>query len=195
MFLTGLALAALGAIRAATPSFMPDPELLIREGSEYAAEHYALIARALAIGLFLSCGLAWVAYRVGPARQASTSRPHDALWTVFHESTGPNRTPTGGWAPLRLKNAAGDGATVPIVEIRMRDDVCYRGQVAAVDPGGARADRMIALACPITMDRGNKRTTIDRPWQRLILPLEDVAEMHVAFGVHEPRRAEPRLDK
>lgn len=149
---------------------MPEPARLIRDGSTYVAEEYRLVARAVVAGLAVSCGLAWVAYRVGPAGSNAVSRPNDTLWTVLHESSGSRR------GEPRL------AGVVPVVELRTRDQTLYRGQVAAHDPVGSRSDRMIALAAPIHVSRSSGEfVTIDKPWERIVLPMEEVLEMYVAF--------------
>lgn len=167
--MSGMALAALGGVRAAWPELMPEPARLIMDGSTYVAEEYRLVGRAFVIGVAVSCGLAWLAYRVGPARSKSASRPNDTVWTVLHESAA-------------RPGARGAADVVPVVELRTRDQTLYRGQVAAYDPVGSRSDRMIALAAPVHVSRGScEFVTIDKPWERLAIPMEDILEMYVAF--------------
>lgn len=168
---SGIAIAALAWLRATHAALMPNPGAFIRLPSAYFAAHYRLVFRTLLLEVIVASAVAVLVSEVRGIRlRGRRSRPHDALWTVLHETT---KTPA-----------------VPIVELRMKDDTVFRGELAAIDPAGAVADRFLALAPPIDL-RASPLVEAERlsptRWPRVVLRVDQVLEMYVFFGTRSKR--------
>jgi hypothetical protein len=163
--LTGLSLSVLAAVRAASPGLMPSPGQWLRHPHPYIVEHYRLIIRTLVLEVGLASGLALIAAHVLLPRtwRGTQARPHNTISVVLHETaTEPS---------------------APFVQLRTCHGTLFSGLVAAHDHSGPRADRQIALRPPLAVQRPGDESPHPIPpgWQRVVLPVADVAEMHVAF--------------
>lgn len=127
------------------------------------------MARTVVAELALAGMVAYGMYRLGPSHwREGTSAPHDALF-------------------IALRRTAPD-SSVPYVRLLTNEGITYEGPVTAYDTTGDLAERSIALGKPIRRHSAGATTRIDAPWERVVLPLSRVAEMHIAYMADDDAR-------
>lgn len=144
---------------------MPDVGKLIATPGDYFMLKYRLVARTLLIEVATACLIAVAVYAIPRANRVPRSSSQDALWHVFHSSSGGTKK-----------------ATMPIVELRTTSGKVYKGTVVARDQTGPTDERMLVLARPYRVQRADgSMQRADAHWERVVLPLSTVEEMYVAF--------------
>lgn len=162
--LTGVSIAVLASVRAVAPGLMPSAGQWLGAPHSYVTAHYRLIARTLVLEVGLASCMALIAARGLLPRQwrCSQSRPHSTISVVLHET-------------------ATEPSSVPFVQLRTVQGTLFTGIVASHDASGPRNDRQIALRPPLSVHRPGADTASSLRWPRLVLPVADIAEMHVTY--------------
>lgn len=160
-----------------SPDVIADPRLLLDDAGTYltgdpatgAPAQYRLVARTVVAELALAGLVAYGMYRLGPRHwREGTSTPHDALF-------------------IALRRTAPEGS-VPYVRLLTDEEITYEGLVTAYDTTGDLGERSIALSKPIRRHSAGGTTQIGAPWERIVLPLSRVTEMHIAYAFeNEPK--------
>jgi hypothetical protein len=158
-------------IRYVIPALGPNIGNWIANPHSYLQHHYGSIAVGLAIetgiAIALAVGGSWLI--LGDTRN-STIRPHDSLWTVLHECRPADHP-------------------VPILELRTIDRTTFRGPLVAQDPSGRRVDRHLVLGPPLMRQvDGGVAELIPDGWNRVVVPLETVAQLFVRFAPPTPHQ-------
>ncbi len=163
MVFSSLAFLVLAVARILVPTALPDLGRWIANPHGYFHRHYALIAGAVATEVIVATLLALLGGEVslGGQRRAR-SRPHDALWTLFHE--------------LNPKDS------VPLVEVRTSDGTIFRGPLVAQDSGSPTADRHLVVGPPLWRhEPEGAPQQVAEGWNTVVLPLGSVEQMYVGF--------------
>jgi hypothetical protein len=163
---TALALGILALGRVFVPSWLPAPRSLLHDPSGYIVDHYRLVLRALIAHVGIASLLAFLVGVARYRRRTERQRPFDVVWTIFHETTPRSR---------------------PFLDVLTTDGVWFKGPLSEFDVAGPVADRFIAMRAPIRMRRKGQTqaSVLPEGWERTIIPLDRVAELHVAFAPPE----------
>jgi hypothetical protein len=173
---TGAAIAILAALRTAQPNWVLDYGAWVRTGDYYLHRSYADIATTAALEVVIACTLALV------------------LCAVFAMGRRGERTDADGSVLLGLArrdktHARPQPGSQPMVVARTHDGTLYQGTFCAIDSTADVEHPVLALGAPIVFQRpGQPRAAMPSAWDRLAVPLGDVAEMWLSS---RPSAAQP----
>ena len=170
---TALSLGVIAVLRSTQPSFVMDFGAWVRSGDYYLHRSYEEILRTIGIELGVACVLAGVIALIANERSHVRGERADAPLLV--------RLIEGEEANTRVQPG-----THPRVFARTHDGSLYQGTLYGLDSGSSAEQPVLVLSAPIAFQRpGEPSSAMPALWDRLAIPLGDVAELWTSSRIAE----------
>jgi hypothetical protein len=169
---SAVALCLLAIIRAAFPSWIPDPRLLLSEWPGYAVGHYRLILRTCLIQVAFEAGLVLL-FNGWLAGNTASQIKRQSAWMILLRQR-PNL------------NA--------IVRVRLKDGDSWEGTVTDFTPDLALDGRELTLGRPLRYrpKPGSPFMPVDEDWRRVVLSGSDISTLVVRYTLEGVAPAAPK---
>lgn len=171
---TGVAIGILAALRTVKPDWVLDYGAWIRTGDYYLHRSYQDIAQTAALEVVVACLLVLALHTL--VAMGHRGKDIDAEGSVLLSLVRRDKT-----------HSRPQPGSRPMVVARTHDGTLYQGTFCAVDSGRDVEHPVLALGAPIVFQRsGEPRAAMPPAWDRLAVPLSDIAEMWLSSRPAEP---------